>query len=47
MDINTDAAPIVEVYQPDSKPNASIQMERQPPRSLATLGRRDASYEQS
>ena len=32
-----DAAPIVEVYRADSKPNAPIEMERAPTKSLATL----------
>lgn len=34
MNMSMDAAPIVEVYHPDSKPNAPIEMERQAP--LAT-----------
>lgn len=31
--MSMDAAPIVEVYQPDSKPNAPIEMERQAPQA--------------
>ncbi len=35
-----DSAAIVEVYHPESKPNAPIEMERAPVRSLASLNRK-------
>lgn len=43
--MTSDAAAIVEVYHPSSKPNAPIQMERAPVRSLASLSRKPHTVE--
>lgn len=43
--MTSDAAAVVEVFHPNSKPNAPIVMERGPVRSLATLNRKPHTVE--
>jgi len=46
--MQSDVAPIVEVYKPDAKPNAAAyEMERKPVKSLASLANRQASKTKS